>query len=171
MGVATMNCFESGFRALAGHEVGDQFFIPGKQAGLLKIIGLGQVHAFPAGGGAVIEHDAVFVQHLDGNDAFVLNVEVDRFRDRAAARAFVDFLDLGKPGDDVQIAVNVVDKAFDIDRNFPGEQELLLVELSGHLLLKRLVKELAEDDDEGKNDEQRKDESRGGEKVLLLQSA
>ena len=81
----------------------------------------------------------------------------------------MDPVDLGELRDDPEALVHAIDKAFDVHCHFTGEQKLLLVELSGHLLLKRLVEELSKNDDKRKDKEKRKDEERGSKKFLLLE--
>ena len=60
-----------------------------------------------------------------------------------------------------------VDETLDIYGDLPGQQELLLVELFGHLLLERLVEELAKENDERENDEEREDEDRRREQLFF----
>jgi hypothetical protein len=77
-------------------------------------------------------------------------------------------VDLGELGDDADVLIYMADEALNVHCNFTGQEELLLVELVRHFLLERLVKELPEDDDYGKDQKQGEDKSRGGEELLLL---
>jgi hypothetical protein len=62
----------------------------------------------------------------------------------------------------------MIDETFYIYSHFTGEEELLLVELTGHFLLERLMKELPQDDDEGENNEENENKPCGGEVFLLF---
>jgi hypothetical protein len=63
----------------------------------------------------------------------------------------------------------MVDEAFYVHCHFARQQELLLVELSGHFFLERLVKELSENDNKRKYEQKRQDDYRGGYKFFLFE--
>jgi hypothetical protein len=65
----------------------------------------------------------------------------------------------------------VVYEALDVHRYFTGEQQLLLIELFGHFLLKGLVEKLPEYDDERQYNEESQNERRGSKELFLLERA
>ncbi len=65
----------------------------------------------------------------------------------------------------------MVGKTFNVHRHFTSKKQLLLIELICHLLLKRLLKKLTENDDERQYNEENENEPRGGEDFLLPEIA
>jgi hypothetical protein len=65
----------------------------------------------------------------------------------------------------------MIEKRFDVDAHLLGQQKLLLVELVGHLVPKRLVKGLSDYDDEGEDEKERKNDDERRKDFAVFQVA
>jgi len=149
-------------------QVGDELFVHRKHSCLLEKVGLCQIQMFFPNMCAVIEEFTVLVEDPDGEQCSALEVEIDRFHDGFTPRAVMDGVDLRKLGNDAKIFVHMINERFNVLCDFPGEQKLLLVELPCHLFLERLMKELSENDNQGKHKEKCQDKGRRREQLFLF---
>ena len=111
------------------------------------------------------------VQDPEGHEDIALNMIVYPFHDRPCLGAPADAHDVGQLRDDADVLVHMIEERFDVDGHLLGQQELLLVELVGHLVPERLVKDLAEDDDEGEDEKERQDDHERRKDFAILQVA
>jgi hypothetical protein len=98
-------------------------------------------------------------------------MKVYPFHDCPSLGASADAHDVGQPRDDADILVYMIKERFDIDGDLLGQQKLLFVELVGHLVPERLVKDLSDYDDEGEDEKERKDDDERRKDFAVLQVA
>ena len=99
-----MNSFVSGLSCVNIHQIGYEPFVVRQEPGLLEIIGSRQVRAFLPGIRAIVEHNAVFVEYLDGDPmpCFARPILIDSTSDRLRGLRWIRSRS-GQSGDDPDI--------------------------------------------------------------------